>query len=110
MPISTVKIKCLPDLLRSYHGGNFGESLQHIVIQFTEVNLEMVELETMESDADIAELKNLIEEHATHTDSAVAVRLLENWDAALEQFVKVMPTDYKRVLEEHRQREKELVA
>ena len=73
-------------------------------------NLEMVELETMESDADIAELKNLIEEHATHTDSAVAVRLLENWDAALEQFVKVMPTDYKRVLAERRQREKELVA
>ena len=73
-------------------------------------NLEMVELENMESDADIAELKNLIEEHATHTDSAVAVRLLENWDAALEQFVKVMPTDYKRVLAERRQREKELVA
>jgi glutamate synthase (NADPH/NADH) large chain len=36
--------------------------------------------------------------------------LLENWDSALGQFVKVMPTDYKRVLAERKQREKELVA
>jgi len=32
--------------------------------------------------------------------------LLENWDASLPQFVKVMPTDYKRVLEERMRRGK----
>jgi glutamate synthase (NADPH/NADH) large chain len=40
----------------------------------------------------------------------VAAEVLDHWTTALGQFVKVMPTDYKRVLEEHRQREKELVA
>jgi glutamate synthase domain-containing protein 3 len=73
-------------------------------------NLEMVDLEAVEIEADIAELKNLIQEHAGHTGSTVAKAVLENWETALGQFVKVMPTDYKRVLEERKQREKELVA
>ena len=59
---------------------------------------------------DIAELQSLIEEHAERTGSTVAEEVLENWDMTLGQFVKVMPTDYKRVLEERQQREKELVA
>ena len=47
---------------------------------------------------DIAELKALIEEHLEYTGSAVAQRMLGDWDEALAKFVKVMPTDYKRVL------------
>jgi glutamate synthase (NADPH/NADH) large chain len=72
--------------------------------------MEMVELESVEDAEDIAELQILIEEHAERTGSTVAAEVLDNWTTALGQFVKVMPTDYKRVLEEHRQREKELVA
>ncbi|MEM8766914.1 MAG: hypothetical protein AAGE43_05695, partial [Pseudomonadota bacterium] len=65
-------------------------------------NMEMVQLEAMEAAEDIAELKALIEKHHNYTDSPVARRVLENWSQSLNEFVKVMPTDYKRVLEERR--------
>ena len=67
-------------------------------------NLGMVELEKIVTDEDTAELRELVEKHQEHTDSAVAADVLKNWAACLPQFVKVMPTDYKRVLEERRQR------
>ena len=68
----------------------------------TKCNMGMVELETVCADEDIAELKTMIENHLKYTGSAVAERLLNDWDGALSQFVKVMPTDYKRVLEEQK--------
>ena len=64
----------------------------------------MVDLETVSAGEDIAELKTMIENHLKYTDSAVAERLLKDWDGALSQFVKVMPTDYKRVLEEQKKK------
>ncbi|MGD8829368.1 MAG: glutamate synthase large subunit [Pseudomonadales bacterium] len=63
-------------------------------------NMEMVELEAIGAPGDIAELKSLIEKHHHYTGSPVARALLENWEQSLGDFVKVMPTDYKRVLEE----------
>jgi glutamate synthase domain-containing protein 3 len=63
-------------------------------------NMGMVELEKTETDEDIAELRELVEKHRDHTGSTVANHLLANWDELLPQFVKVMPTDYKRVLQE----------
>ena len=48
--------------------------------------------------ADALELHELIEEHHLRTLSAVAARILEDWDAWLPRFVKVMPHDYKRAL------------
>lgn len=68
-------------------------------------NPEMVELEALEADEDIAELRVLVEKHHQYTGSAVAGQLLENWEAALAQFIKVMPTDYKRVLQEQKQQQ-----
>ena len=73
-------------------------------------NMEMVELEKVEDSEDIAELQGLIQEHAERTGSSVATEVLNNWSTALGQFVKVMPTDYKRVLLERKQAEKELAA
>jgi glutamate synthase domain-containing protein 3 len=70
----------------------------------TKCNMGMVELEGMKDDEDIHELKSLVEKHFRYTGSAVAERLLGNWEAALGQFVKVMPTDYKRVLEERKKK------
>jgi glutamate synthase domain-containing protein 3 len=61
-------------------------------------NLEMVELEALLDDPDIHELRTLIERHKQFTGSAVAARLLADWPQTLRQFIKVMPTDYKRVL------------
>ena len=69
----------------------------------TQCNLEMVALEAMVEDADISELKYLIERHAKYTNSTVAANILSNWKTALKEFVKVMPTDYKRVLEARKQ-------
>ncbi len=63
-------------------------------------NMGMVELETVSEEQDMKELRALVEKHATHTDSVVARKLLENWALALTRFVKVMPTDYKRALAE----------
>lgn len=63
-------------------------------------NMELFELEGVADHADVLELKTLIEDHLGYTDSPVARFILDNWEASLAQFVKVMPTDYKRVLEE----------
>ena len=63
-------------------------------------NLELVELESVESAEDSAELKELIQRHADYTGSTVAKGILETWEQSLGQFVKVMPRDYKRALAE----------
>ncbi|MFQ5733256.1 MAG: glutamate synthase large subunit [Planctomycetaceae bacterium] len=63
-------------------------------------NLEMVELEPLESETDVAELHTLIRNHHRHTGSNVAANILENWDDSVNQFKKVMPVDYKRALRE----------
>ena len=71
-------------------------------------NMEMVALEPVEAPEDVDELQAMIDEHLRATGSVVAERLLGDWPAALSRFVKVMPVDYKRVLEERK--EKALVA
>ena len=60
-------------------------------------NMEMVELETLESADEIAELKALITEHKENTQSDVAEELLADWDSAVKRFVKVMPVDFKKM-------------
>ncbi len=61
-------------------------------------NQEMVELGPLEYQEEIAIVRGLIEEHFEYTDSAVAERLLQDWDNTIQTLVKVMPIDYKRVL------------
>jgi glutamate synthase (NADPH/NADH) large chain len=58
----------------------------------------MVELEAM-SIEDRSEVKAMIEKHFDLTGSDPAEWILENWYAAADLFVKVMPKDYKAVLE-----------
>jgi glutamate synthase domain-containing protein 2/glutamate synthase domain-containing protein 1/glutamate synthase domain-containing protein 3 len=67
------------------------------------------------TEADAIELHGLIEEHHLRTRSAVAARILREWEATLPRFKKVMPHDYKRALaelaeEEEQSRVKERVA
>ena len=64
----------------------------------TKCNQEMVELEQLEYQEEIAVVKGLIEEHREYTGSAVAERLLQDWENTVKTFVKVMPIDYRRVL------------
>jgi glutamate synthase (NADPH) large chain len=65
-------------------------------------NLGMVELEDLVNEEDIAEVSRLIEAHARHTGSTIATDILDRWDNAIGDFVKVMPIDYKRVLDEQK--------
>ena len=48
---------------------------------------------------DAARLRILIERHKLHTGSALATRLLDDWDEALSHFIKVVPVDYRKALE-----------
>jgi len=61
-------------------------------------NLEMVELEAMDDDEDVKTVTGLLNKHVQYTQSTVAKRILDNWNDYRKQFVKVMPSDYKRVL------------
>jgi glutamate synthase (NADPH/NADH) large chain len=61
------------------------------------VNTDMADLEDLD-ESDAAQLQALVERHYAETGSAVAARLLADWDAAVPAFGKVMPKDYKRVL------------
>jgi glutamate synthase (NADPH/NADH) large chain len=55
-----------------------------------------VDIETVGDDA--PELKTMILKHFEYTSSALAGRILKNWDNALSKFVKVIPKDYKRMM------------
>jgi glutamate synthase (ferredoxin) len=62
-------------------------------------NLQMVGLEKLE-DADETELVwKMIQRHQAYTQSALAASLLASWQQVVPKFVKVMPKDYKRVLQ-----------
>jgi glutamate synthase (NADPH/NADH) large chain len=74
----------------------------------TRVNAEMIALEDATGDAD--ELREIVARHHAFTDSTVAARLLQRWDGAVSEFVKVMPNDYKRVLDVMRDAEAEGLA
>ncbi|MDT5045104.1 MAG: glutamate synthase large chain, partial [Mycobacterium sp.] len=62
------------------------------------LNSEMVELEALDED-DLEWLHGMIQAHVDATDSAVGRRILADWTAEQQCFAKVMPRDYKRVLE-----------
>lgn len=62
------------------------------------LNDEMVDLDAVDPD-DQQVLRSLIEKHVAATDSAVGQRILADWSGHSDSFVKVMPRDYRRVLE-----------
>jgi len=62
------------------------------------LNSEMVELEALDDD-DLDLLREMIQAHVDATDSAIGQRILADWATEQRGFVKVMPRDYKRVLE-----------
>jgi glutamate synthase domain-containing protein 2/glutamate synthase domain-containing protein 3 len=72
-------------------------------------NPEMVDLEAVDSEESISHLRGLIERHLHWTGSTAAERVLDNWEEMLPKFVKVMPKDLKRVLQERQEAELEVV-
>lgn len=71
------------------------------------VNQEMVELSPIEDPYEVAFVRGLIEDHHHYTGSELAARILLDFNRALRRLVKVLPTDYKRVLEEEAKKAEE---
>ncbi len=63
-------------------------------------NMDMVELSLVEDNVSRKELLELIRQHYLHTGSALAGRMLDDWNHYCEQFIQVVPIEYKRVLQE----------
>lgn len=63
-------------------------------------NLEMVLLERVEDAVEAADLRGMIERHVAYTDSEAGQRILKDWETSLQHFVRVIPKDYKRMLEQ----------
>jgi len=64
----------------------------------TSCNAQMVGLEKVEED-EVESLRLLIKKHADSTKSQKAFKVLALWEEMVPKFVKVMPKDYKRVLQ-----------
>lgn len=87
-------------------GKNFGAGMSGGIAYVYDVNGNfdtlcnpgMVSLESLEEE-DVVKIKSMIEEHVQLTYSPLAKELLENWSVALSKFIKVMPDDYKAVLQ-----------
>ena len=61
-------------------------------------NQAMVDLDPLDDDEDMDLVRTLLTNHLNYTQSTVAKRILEDWDNYTGKFIKVMPKDYKRVL------------
>ncbi len=65
-------------------------------------NMEMVELSLIEDMADNRELYKLIGNHYKYTHSELAGKMLDNWPQYVDQFIKVIPYEYKKVLHDEK--------
>jgi glutamate synthase (ferredoxin) len=72
-------------------------------------NKEMVQLFPLSDPNEIAEIRRLLERHVEYTASPRAQALLDEWDTTVSRFIRVVPNDYRRVIEaQARMREKGL--
>ena len=61
-------------------------------------NKEQCDLERLEDPVEISEVKGMIQRHTEYTGSTLALEILADWEKMVTQFVKVMPQDYRRIL------------
>ena len=67
-------------------------------------NMDMVEISLVDDKFDRRELHELIRQHYLYTGSALARTLLDDWNRRIDDFIKVIPIEYKHVLEQERLR------
>ena len=67
-------------------------------------NMEMVELSLIEDSASRKELLELIRKHYHYTGSHLAGAMLDNWNRYVDEFIQVVPIEYKKVLQEEQMR------
>ncbi len=70
-------------------------------------NKGLVDLTPVEDAADVQELQFMLNKHLLHTNSSKAQEILVNWTSYLPKFVKVIPFEYKKVLQEQKIKELE---
>lgn len=85
-------------------GRNFGAGMSGgvaYVLDFDEAycNKEMVHLEKIESEEEMLDLKSLVKKHAENTNSPLGSQILDDWQYYASKFTKIIPKDYKRMLE-----------
>lgn len=67
-------------------------------------NMEMVELELVEENSHRNELRELIHQHWVYTGSKLARRMLDDWNHYVKEFIQIMPIEYKKVLQDEKNR------
>lgn len=99
------RVVCLGQTGRNFAAGMSG-GIAYILDEDGDFNLNCnlatVQLERIDSPEEEAFVKSLIQKHHDFTASKIAAEVLADWSGFLAKCVKVMPTDYKRVLEEQK--------
>ena len=84
---------------RNFAAGMSGGTAYVLDLKAALCNRDLVELEKVEDPAEQEEVKSVLERHAEYTGSPLAKRLLENWEETLPRFTKVIPRDYKAMMQ-----------
>lgn len=92
----------LGEIGRNFAAGMSGGIAYILKDYITEINSEMVDIDILEEE-DFATIKAYIKRHVKLTNSGLGQRFLENWGKTKEQFIKVIPRDYKAVLQKRSQ-------
>ncbi|GAA1305872.1 glutamate synthase large subunit [Pseudonocardia xinjiangensis] len=92
------RVVVLGGIGRNFAAGMSGGVAYVLDLPEHRINPEMVDLDPLD-DSDREFLRDAVERHHTETGSAVARALLTDWEDAVARFGKVMPRDYKRVLQ-----------
>ena len=92
-------------------GRNVAAGMSGGIGYFLDLDLDKLNTEMVDplapGDADLELIKNLVNRHFEETESAVAQRLLADWQASARRFIKVLPRDYARVLTAREEAESE---
>ena len=98
------KVVILGDVGQNFGAGMSGgiayvlpSNIEHFKAQ---CNTEMIEFEKLESKEEIELVRQLIIKHLEETDSTIALDVLAKWNEMIPKFVKVVPSDYKQMLQE----------
>ncbi|HEV7979013.1 glutamate synthase large subunit [Amycolatopsis sp.] len=100
------RVVVLGDIGRNFAAGMSGGIAYVLDLPEHRVNPEMVDIDPLD-DEDTEFLRDAVERHYDETESAVAEKLLTDWETTVERFGKVMPKDYKRVLQAQAKAERE---
>ncbi|MBS4071189.1 MAG: glutamate synthase large subunit [Algoriphagus sp.] len=88
----------LGEIGRNFAAGMSGGIAYILKDYITEINTEMVDIDLLEEE-DFATIKAYLKRHVKLTNSGLGQKFLDEWETAKQKFIKVIPRDYKAVLE-----------